>query len=1046
MINKEIIRMFSRHSIHAFLVVTFAQNGVHAQVAQLPLETIISVPPNVFLFIDNSPSMGSISTHSDYDQNFDYPRWSTLMGPLHPNGALADGDYVFIDRLLSGDCAAGYIQGNRGSVTSCLKLPPSINGSWQYSRHYLDFLFNTFSDGTDLSQPQQGGGWLIPRTTVLHELKQAATELVTKLEHARFCLASFAQGTAAIDFMHSCSENKDIILQSITAISLSNIGHSPLSQAYQQIWDYFRGQFYGSQAVDSVLSPIQYRCQGNAIVMVSDGLEYPEEAASTDSQQIFISTARQAQQVDMLDANVYDDAGKSFGSAEIPIVPETETANHDFIHQGLTGFFVSADGTSRVMTGAAMHSGGIHVGPEDTDLLSSVIQRTLRRQRQTRSSVAPLASNIDANGQNTVYQTFYDPGSWSGSIQAYNFNTPSSTGDFNSESAWGEGAEIPAHHNRKIFTATPSGNPSIDSSDLVPTLFHWDQLQDVLPRLPGYSEEVISWLRGNPQLELSNGGVFRNRAELLGDIVHSYPAILPVTPNQNYPDADYQNFADQMSLMRSAPVVFVGANDGMLHGFSEGSSGAEEVFAYVPWTLLPELPELSDPDYRHRFFFDGPITLVDARIGTNSEVNAWHTVLLATFGAGAKGLVALDVTDPDAFDLQGPHDLEKLFLWEINPLSVETSDSSNSPYSDMGHLLSPASVIRVKDGDQSEYWFAVTGNGVGSQSNKSTIYIINLDNGSLRQLIDLPTDRINGITSVTAADLDDDSFIDRLYAADLSGNVWRFDWMPELIRFESFYKTNNSPSPLFTASENNIGTELSSNQSISSGFEIGQLPGKAPDKGIILYFGTGKNYAYSDLPEAGTHLNPTNSIYGVWDSGQVAAFDRNRLVQQQVNTIDMGTRKFRTVDGRSPHYSIDKDLGWVIDLTEENEKVTNDPALLHERIQFTTTTRPSEPSDPCDSAPEGWLLEIDAVSGDNPESPIFDINFDYRVDDLDHAPDDMPVAGVQPGEGSPAKPIILELENNGSTTLIRLSSDTDGELVQSNAPVTTKRLSWRALE
>jgi len=1046
MIYKEIIRKFSLHFIHTVLAITGAQNGVHAQVSQLPLETIISVPPNVFIFIDNSPSMGSMSTHSDYDQNFDYPRWSILMGPLHPNGALTDGDYVFVDRLLSGDCAAGYIQGNHGSVTSCLKLPDSINGSWQYPRHYLDFLFNTFASGTDLSQTQQGGGWLIPRTSVLHELKQVATELVTKLEHARLCLASFSQGTTGINFMHSCSENKDMIMQSISTISLNNTGYSPLSQAYQQIWDYFRGQFYGSQADDSVLSPIQYRCQGNAIVMVSDGLEYPDEAVSADSTQTFISTAQHARQVDLLGANVYDDAGKSFGSAEIPIMPNSAPADHDFVHQNLTGFFVSADGTSRVMTDAAEHSGGIHVGPNDTDLLSSVIQRTLRRQRQIRSSVAPLVGNIDANGRNTVYQTFYDPGSWSGSIQAYNFNTTASTGDFNSESVWGEGAEIPDHHYRKIFTATPSSNSSIDSSALVPTLFHWDQLQDVLPRLPGYSEEVISWLRGDPQLELSNGGVFRDRAELLGDIVHSYPAILPITPNQDYPDADYQGFADQMSLMRSAPVVFVGANDGMLHGFSEGSSGAEEVFAYVPWTLLPELPELSDPDYRHRFFVDGPITLVDARIGTNSEVNAWHTVLLATFGAGAKGMVALDVTDPDAFDLQGPHDLEKLFLWEINPLSVETSDPSNSPYSDMGHLLSPASVIRVKDGDQSEYWFAVTGNGVGSQSNKSTIYIINLDNGSLRQLIDVPPDRINGITSVTAADLDDDSFIDRLYAADLSGNVWRFDWMPELIRFESFYKTNNSPSPLFTASEKNIETEQSSNQSISSGFEIAQLPGKGPDKGMILYFGTGKNYAYSDLPEPDTHLNPTNSIYGVWDSGHVAAFDRSRLVQQQVNTVDMGQLKFRTIDGRSPHYDIDKDLGWVIDLTEENEKVTHDPALLHERIQFTTTTRPSEPSDPCDAAPEGWLLEIDAVTGGNPESPIFDINFDYRVDDLDHAPDDRPVAGVQPDAGSPAKPIILELENNGSTTLIRLSSDTNGELVQSNTPVTTKRLSWRALE
>ena len=140
---------------------------------------------------------------------------------------------------------------------------------------------------------------------------------------------------------------------------------------------------------------------------------------------------------------------------------------------------------------------------------------------------------------------------------------------------------------------------------------------------------IVNFLRGDRTNEKPNGAnLYRPRAHVLGDIIHSRPLFVGDTTN---------------------PRVYVGANDGMLHSF-DADTGVE-VFAYVPsffispiaTTSFSHIKTLTVEPYVHNYFVDAS---PNARKVTISGGN--KTILVGGVGAGGKGLYALDITDPTA--------------------------------------------------------------------------------------------------------------------------------------------------------------------------------------------------------------------------------------------------------------------------------------------------------------------------------------------------------------------------------------------------------------
>ena len=150
----------------------------------------------------------------------------------------------------------------------------------------------------------------------------------------------------------------------------------------------------------------------------------------------------------------------------------------------------------------------------------------------------------------------------------------------------------------------------------------------------------------------------------LGDIISSTPRIMGPGYLDNfnapapfgYNDQTYSDFIKSNDYA-NRQLVFVGANDGMLHAFKlgnliqnwagktwyqaakqVGSPGAggigSESYAFIPTNTLPYLQYLQDPDYCHIYMVDGSIALTDASLNKPSTctltTDYWNCPKLTT--------------------------------------------------------------------------------------------------------------------------------------------------------------------------------------------------------------------------------------------------------------------------------------------------------------------------------------------------------------------------------------------------------------------------------
>ena len=310
----------------------------------------------------------------------------------------------------------------------------------------------------------------------------------------------------------------------------------------------------------------------------------------------------------------------------------------------------------------------------------------------------------------------------------------------------------------------------------------------------GLGSSRVDYLRGDASKELKNSGTFRSRSTPLGDVVNSTPTVVGA-PLFGYPDSmetvPYSTFAaayDDVECylpnvaqipanlrpvgdLEREPILYFGGNDGALHGVSACSG--EERIAYVPKSVYSQLGTLTSQDYQHRYFVDGPSTVVDAYWG-----GAWHTVLVGTLRGGGKGVFALDVTDPSKFDETYA---SQLALWDIEA----TPATAGSDFEELGYTYSQPSVVKV-DGLG---WVALFGNGYHGKSGKAILYVVRINDGTLLQTIDLSATGPgsgshgtgNGLSTVAPVDTDGDGDADLVYGGDLNGNgsvtnrdIWPF--------------------------------------------------------------------------------------------------------------------------------------------------------------------------------------------------------------------------------------------------------------------------------
>lgn len=649
------------------------------------------------------------------------------------------------------------------------------------------------------------------------------------------------------------------------------------------------------------------------------------------------------------------------------------------------------------------------------DSLSSAFEAVLK----TSSSAASVATNSTRLDVDTViYQARFNSEDWRGQLLAYEINADGSVGD----PVWDAAQEIPVHNLRNIYTWTLDSNGDGTENDPAGAAFQWGNLaasqQTELNTLSdgttdSLGAERVAWLRGDQSDEHRFGGTFRDRViTVLGDIVNSDPFYVGtpdfryhLLPNATEADA-YVNFRNSASYQSRREMLYVGANDGMLHAFDADTG--EERFAYVPGLVYNKLADLTETDYEHKYYVDGSPRVGDAYIG-----GQWRTVLLGTLGGGGAGVFALDVTYPDSFSTSN-------VLWEY-------ADS------DLGGMSTQATVVRLNNGD----WAALFGNGFESGAGLAYLYLVDLEDGTLIKKIAAGNETSNGLATPVPVDTNGDRVTDYVYAGDLQGNMWKFDLTGNNVnQWDVAYGSGPNDYPLFTATD-----DVGNRQSITQRPAVGVHP----DGGYMVYFGTGSFYRTGDNTVPASP--PEQTFYGVRDNGARITNGRADLQEQTIDAeLALPSADVRVVSNHSVDYSTDK--GWYLDLVSpvngpEGERSVANPVLRGERIIFTTLI-PS--SAPCDFGGSGWLMELDAINGKRLPYTVLDVNDDGVFDEEDFATvgdTDYPVSGMRSSVGIIKSPGII----SAGEREYKYASGSTGEIavISERGSLDTGRKSWREI-
>lgn len=309
-------------------------------------------------------------------------------------------------------------------------------------------------------------------------------------------------------------------------------------------------------------------------------------------------------------------------------------------------------------------------------------------------------------------------------------------------------------------------------------------------------DSLINWVRGDDNVgdESSPGNGITIRPSVHGDVLHSRPAVI--------------NYGGTTGV-----VVFYGANDGMFRAVNGNQPPAAnaapapmgsctlstkcniggippggELWSFVPPEFYPKLQRLYNnsplvqlattptgimPSPQPKdYYFDGT-----PGVYQNAAANKAYIFLSAR--RGGRLLYALDVSDPAA----------PKFMWEHT--------SADAGFSELGQTWSQPKVAFIKGNTNPVLIF-----GAGYDPNEDVeppktdtmgrgIFILDAVTGALLWQASPNATCATGATCVqvsgmtyampadiTLVDRNFDGYIDRLYAADLGGNIWRVDLEP----------------------------------------------------------------------------------------------------------------------------------------------------------------------------------------------------------------------------------------------------------------------------
>lgn len=789
-------------------------------------------------------------------------------------------------------------------------------------------------------------------------------------------------------------------LDAISPAAAPPYTYTPLAESYYEITRYMRGlrAYYPQSAAQAqrlpFVSPVQYRCQRNFGLVITDGLptydsEFPTDVSDDpdiDNPQVAGSTNLPDWDGDALGDVVSADLGDEGSTFYLDDIARfafdtdmrntaragvsTDLAGQDWddpafpiqnMRTYTVGFALNDARLQRTATGA----GGRYFTAANSQELDHALGSALAEINSAPGSGGgAVVGGPELTAGSRFYRTRYDPADWSGAVEAYPLGSSGRIG----QRIWSTDTTVSANSSalyqtwRQPVGQRPGAVVPLDRNTYA-ALGAAQQAALDQAAAPNSGQDLLDWSRGQPVAG------YRARTRVMGDVINA--SLVLARAGEALGDRQYAGYGAYLSDKQQGMTtsLVTGANDGFIHVL-DAASGVQRL-AFMPAAVQAAAGARAHIDFvrkGHQSGVDGAITLGDAVLG-----NTWTTLALTGFGAGGKGLAAVRLYDQSLGNgaLGG--------MWEKGP--------SSPGFADLGHVYGKAVIARL-DGQ----WVAITGNGYGSASGQPVLYVIGLADGRLiKRIAAGPADPSsgNGLSAPRLA-LDSSGQALAAYAGDLHGRLWKFDLSGPPSNWTSAFAGD----PLFRT-----GLAAGDVQPIT----VQPALVRHPQGGHLVLFGTGKFLEAADRLDVSVQ-----AFFAVWDRpGGNGNLNYTRLQAQSILTESGGQgRSVRTVSSHRVNWGAANGLGWYLPLVHgaaRGERVTRNVLTRAGRVLFNTGL--IEPgTDPCVSTASGWLMSVDSFTGGMLPVATLDSDGNGLVDDRDPLS-----AGVSLSGGLPGDLVVLEL-------------------------------------
>lgn len=654
------------------------------------------------------------------------------------------------------------------------------------------------------------------------------------------------------------------------------------------------------------------------------------------------------------------------------------------------GFYVE----DQLLRDAAENGGGDYYTASSIDDLSTALQ-TAMADILARVASGTAVSTITTSSSTPDYlirAKFLPGSSWMGYLERYTL--PYTPDDPGYTYDWEAGAELKSrvlahtHNNRNIYTFMSSeATKKQEFKDANPVK---DYLADLWDEDAAETADLINYIRGDTTYD---GDKYRNRnGWLLGDIIYSTP-ISVGTPRAWLfgSDADHPERASYSAFQSTndsrETIIYVGANDGMLHAF-DNDDGSEE-WAFIPENLQGKLPKLTE-DECHQYFVD--LTPVAADVWDGSK---WLTILIGGTRLGGQEYFALDVTDPEPSHFTA--------LWDKIPFNGK-----------MASTVPAIGKVRANNGNV-DNWAVIVTSGYHEGFDTGEIAALDVATGNKLNIW-----KIGGIwdddrnaqnksvgspyytlSSPAVLDSDMDGYLDLIYAGDTEGTLWKYYYNYEdegWHRVELFNATDSSGNPQAITARPSLA--YSNN-----------------GKYLRIYFGTGKYMEESDKANS-----TQNGFYCLIEERQYPGNDNDGHFTGTAEIHKWNLGNITSIVYEDDFYHTDNtDVrtdalanGWYFYLDHQagnpSERVLS-RALIAAKYVFFTSFAPNQ--DVCGFGGDARLYAVEYITGtiDEHEQPLGNITPGKRYEEIGH--------------GIPSKPVYYLDPTTLKTTAFVQTSDTN---------------------